>query len=518
MVFSQTSQKTRSVLKVVEIDLLKAEKNEQANSSPGAVTEGISASRSPPAATACCSEEFLKPEPAFSDTMIHESDCEFFQDLFPWCSVLPAASEVQSTDSPKYIEDRAHNTDTLHTPFSPQGWDAFDANSPSVQASFYNHLQDPLSPAVDEVEKLRNEYLGPLGYVAQDQVPFPEQFLDISTLPVVIEDLASDKAADMEPWDVPAPIGWLTHDTEHTRNNLHNTLPCIEEDSLDAKLVSVIPREVESNDVVISEFILNDNRTVGETPGIGSRVDNRGLSLDVAACAPVWSGAHIISTPEVLSYVEQLEKEKCTLPSPTTVTPEWPTLDTSVESFTKTELSPRVDYEPITPKTEYHVESDNEDVKTYTSKKRRRGSEDSDETYTPYAEHSPRKYRKRKPSIPIKDMIRALEDSQQLKPTRRGRPPKRRESTVSSVCSMDDNSSSISTHEVRYRELRDKNNEASKKSRMNRKLKELQMEQLAIDLEERNKKLRVRAEILEDMTKKLREAFMSAVSQKRLNS
>lgn len=44
------------------------------------------------------------------------------------------------------------------------------------------------------------------------------------------------------------------------------------------------------------------------------------------------------------------------------------------------------------------------------------------------------------------------------------------------------------------------------------------MEQLAIELEEKNKKLRVRAEILEEMTKKIRADFMAAVSQNRLNS
>lgn len=203
----------------------------------------------------------------------------------------------------------------------------------------------------------------------------------------------------------------------------------------------------------------------------------------------------------------------------TPVAPDWPTLDASTDSFTKAEASPPMDYEPITPKSESHndVESDNDDSKSYSSKKRR-DSEDSDTTYVPYTEHSPRRYRKRKPSIPIKDMIRALEGSQQLKPTRRGRPPKRRESAVSSVCSVDETSSSASTHELRYRELRDKNNEASKRSRMNRKLKELQMEQLAIELEEKNKKLRVRAEILEEMTKKIRADFMAAVSQNRLNS
>lgn len=122
-----------------------------------------------------------------------------------------------------------------------------------------------------------------------------------------------------------------------------------------------------------------------------------------------------------------------------------------------------------------------------------------------------RKYKRRKPSVPIKDMILALEGTQQQNKARRGRPPKRRDSVVSSVCSVDDNTSSMSTQEVKYRELRDKNNEASKRSRMNRKLKELQMEQLATELEERNKKLKVRADILEDMTKRLKDSLMKAI-------
>lgn len=173
-----------------------------------------------------------------------------------------------------------------------------------------------------------------------------------------------------------------------------------------------------------------------------------------------------------------------------------------------------VDYEPITPKSESHVESDQDDAKSHTSKRKHHDSEDSDETYTPYAEQPLRKYKRKKPNVPIKEMILALEGSQTLTKARRGRPPKRRESNVSSVCSVDENSSCASTHETKYRELRDKNNEASKRSRMNRKLKELQMEQLATDLEEKNKKLQVKADILEDMTKRLKEALMTAILQK----
>lgn len=175
-----------------------------------------------------------------------------------------------------------------------------------------------------------------------------------------------------------------------------------------------------------------------------------------------------------------------------------------------------VDYEPITPKTESRLDSDEEDIKHFNNRKRHRNSEDSDEPYTPYPTRLSRRTKKRKLHVPIKELIQELEEAQPKdheKP-KRGRPPKRRDSAVSSVHSADDNASIISTHEIKYRELRDKNNEASKRSRMNRKLKELQMEQLADDLEERNKKLKVRADILEDMTKRMKEALMTAILQK----
>lgn len=215
------------------------------------------------------------------------------------------------TDIPNYTEDRAHNTDTLHTPFSPQGWDVFDVNS-SAQASFYKPVADPLSPSADGAVDFYTKYPS-LDH--ENKIPFSEQFLDISSLPVVIEDLASRGAAGMASWEVPAPTGWHAHDTEHNKNNtnIHNTMPFIEEDSLDMKMVSVIPREVESNNVVISEYILNDHRDLVDGAGPGRA---RGLSVDVAARAPAWRDDDIISTPEVLNYVEQLETEKCTLPSP----------------------------------------------------------------------------------------------------------------------------------------------------------------------------------------------------------
>uniref|UniRef100_A0A2A4ISV9 BZIP domain-containing protein n=2 Tax=Heliothis virescens TaxID=7102 RepID=A0A2A4ISV9_HELVI len=532
MVFSQTSLNTQTVLKVVELDRLKNGKKDYSNGLNGVITDGYSstpAPSSPVATTSSFAEVYLKPEPLFESAMFHDTDYEFFQDLVP-LSCDPAKEEVvQTIDSSKKTEERALKIDTPYTPFSPQGWETLDVNSQFPQsAGLYNHISphEPLSPN----EKFPQYDINMPTFPEWDKEhnpQFKETFLDISRLPVVIGDLASGMVANTNPWQAQDTVELTnTHDTQYYHmytNPTQNTAPFIDaEDSLDLKFGSVIPREVESNNVVISEFIINEEQDllgVMKPPAVPRRAE--GLSVDVSARAPAWP-YDTISTPEVLSYVEQLEKEKCS--QPLKPSEHWPvqnvSLPTSKEMFTDLSLSttketfsavttpPAVEYEPITPKSESHLESDNDDVKSTASKRRRQDSDESDETYTPYSEQPSRKYRKRKPSVPIKDMILAL-DSQPK--ARRGRPPKRRESTVSSVCSVDDNSSSISTQEFKYRELRDKNNEASKRSRMNRKLKELQMEQLADELEEKNKKLRVRADILEEMTKRLKNELMSAI-------
>ncbi|CAK1543925.1 unnamed protein product [Leptosia nina] len=511
MVFSQTSHKTRSLLKVIEIDRLKSGKN-QVNRPYGVVTDlraQTTFSPTTPAETltptTSYSEEFLKPEPVHQSTM-QELDAEFFQDLIQWCEAPTEQVVVQSIDPTRITDTRAHNTDTQHTPFSPQGWDAFDANSPIAQASSYNPTPPSYPVSPNAMATFNTDFFGPT-VIDEDQIPFQEQFLDIDKLPVVIGELASETTADANPWQTTTdPIWHNTYDYIKPHSTLHNTMPFIDqEDSLDMKLMSVIPREVERNDVVISEYILNE---VQDSMAAEPRAPP--LSVDVAARVNAWPG-DVISTPEVLTYVEQLEKQKY-LPACSTPTSPSQYSTSPAPSGPKVENPSPAEYEPITPKSEPLLDSE-EESKSNTSKRRRHESEDSDDSYTPYTEQTTRKYKRRKPSIPIKDMIRALEGSQQLTKARRGRPPKRRESTISNVS---ENSSSVSTHEMKYRELRDKNNEASKRSRMNRKLKELQMEQLAVELEERNKKLRVRADLLEDMTKKLREAFMAAVAKSKV--
>ncbi|CAH0582971.1 unnamed protein product [Chrysodeixis includens] len=518
MVFSQTSLNTQTVLKVVELDRLKTEKKSPVSGLNGVITDGYSTATtstpSSPVATTSFSEVYLKPEPLFETAMFHDTDYEFFQDLVPWSSAPAKEEVVQTIDSSKNTEERALKTNTPYTPFSPQGWETLDVNPQFPQPGQYNNVTppEPLSPN----DTFSHDTNMPVP-AWDNNGQFKETFLDFSSLPVVIEGLTSEKVTGTNSWQAADPVELTnTHDTQYYHhmytNTAHTAAPFIDaEDSLDLKFGSVIPREVESNDVVISEFIINEEQDLmGLMHG---NPKTEGLKVDVSARAPAWP-ADIISTPEVLSYVEQLEKEKCQ-PHMKLADHAWPvqnasyfTLTTTDTHTTKVKSPPPTEYEPITPKSESHVESDNDDVKSTTSKRRRHDSEDSDETYSPYSEEPTRKYKRRKPSVPIKDMILALECQPKA---RRGRPPKRRESTVSSVCSVDENSSSISTQEVKYRELRDKNNEASKRSRMNRKLKELQMEQLADELEEKNKKLRVRADILEEMTKRLKNELMSAI-------
>ena len=81
--------------------------------------------------------------------------------------------------------------------------------------------------------------------------------------------------------------------------------------------------------------------------------------------------------------------------------------------------------------------------------------------------------------------------------------------------SIDSDADSIISGSDRYRELRDRNNEASRKSRLNRKQKEVEMIHLAVDLEKENRELKTKADSLEKLVKKLREALMNIVLTKK---
>ncbi|XP_063704761.1 uncharacterized protein LOC134834133 isoform X2 [Culicoides brevitarsis] len=86
----------------------------------------------------------------------------------------------------------------------------------------------------------------------------------------------------------------------------------------------------------------------------------------------------------------------------------------------------------------------------------------------------------------------ASSDDSYRTPRRRGRPAK----PVASLLNLNE-FANLSAEDLKYRELRNKNNEASRRSRMNRRSKEQQMEDEARDLEHKNNYLEVEAVKLE---------------------
>ncbi|XP_075230889.1 uncharacterized protein LOC142329880 isoform X2 [Lycorma delicatula] len=73
---------------------------------------------------------------------------------------------------------------------------------------------------------------------------------------------------------------------------------------------------------------------------------------------------------------------------------------------------------------------------------------------------------------------------------------------------------SVTSGADRYRELRDRNNEASRRSRLNRKSREMEMKQQAVKLEQENKRLKAKADEMERLVKRLREGLMQLVLKK----
>lgn len=73
--------------------------------------------------------------------------------------------------------------------------------------------------------------------------------------------------------------------------------------------------------------------------------------------------------------------------------------------------------------------------------------------------------------------------------------------------------SSVESECDRYRELRDRNNEASRKSRQSRKSRELEMKDIGTKLEKENQSLRIRAEEMERLVKKLRQELIETISK-----
>ena len=73
--------------------------------------------------------------------------------------------------------------------------------------------------------------------------------------------------------------------------------------------------------------------------------------------------------------------------------------------------------------------------------------------------------------------------------------------------------SSVESESDKYRELRDRNNEAARKSRLNKKTHEVEMKKTVEILEKENQTLRIKAKKMERLVKKLREALLEAVTK-----
>lgn len=208
----------------------------------------------------------------------------------------------------KKTQERAHTTDTLHTPTSPQGWDNSDANSPGL-GFHYSAINDPLSPNLDLFSQLDSKLM----YSDQEK-KLEDLNWEIESMPVVMEPgtLAPEESFDWNPCRVTGNIDSnYTHEYTPTINT-HNTF-IMDEDSSDIKLDTVIPTEVEYNDMVITDYVLNEAR---DNCGVlePTRVERSrpGLSLNMTKKMS-WTG-DIVSTPEIVDIVTQL-KEGYQLPN-----------------------------------------------------------------------------------------------------------------------------------------------------------------------------------------------------------
>lgn len=85
----------------------------------------------------------------------------------------------------------------------------------------------------------------------------------------------------------------------------------------------------------------------------------------------------------------------------------------------------------------------------------------------------------------------------------------------SSIVKRGERSVSTSSESDRYRELRDRNNEASRKSRLTRKAREMELGQQAEILTRENRVLKVKVDEMESLVKKLREALLQSMMNKK---
>ncbi|KAK3915375.1 Cell death specification protein 2 [Frankliniella fusca] len=140
--------------------------------------------------------------------------------------------------------------------------------------------------------------------------------------------------------------------------------------------------------------------------------------------------------------------------------------------------------------------STSDEMQRSTRRRRSSSKYDSDEEFTLPV----RKSRKKSVTTIVEE---DEEESTETKSKRPRTTVKRGERTVSSSSETD-----------RYRELRDRNNEASRKSRLTRKAREQELGKQAETLTKENMVLKVKVEEMESLVKKLRDALLQSMMKK----
>ncbi|XP_023014787.1 uncharacterized protein isoform X2 [Leptinotarsa decemlineata] len=226
----------------------------------------------------------------------------------------------------------------------------------------------------------------------------------------------------------------------------------------------------------------------------------RKLSLDLSLRAPV---TDVVSTPNIIADVVDLESDGFNILD--LVKDDIPPHITAEDIFVGTTVTLPEDF-PLNI-VSYNLPSAEKGkqygIATKQPRKRQR-SDDLDEDYFPPSAKRKIQHRQRRESS---DSDSDFEVDAKPKQKRRGRPPKRTESVSSDRSKDSDNSS-------KYRELRDKNNEASRKSRLKRKIKELEIETEADELTTRNIQLKAQVEELEKIVKSYKDNIFKIMLSK----
>lgn len=146
---------------------------------------------------------------------------------------------------------------------------------------------------------------------------------------------------------------------------------------------------------------------------------------------------------------------------------------------------------------EFELSPSTNEEKPRSSKGKRRNSSkyDSDEEFTLPV----RKSRKKSVSV--------TEDEEEVVKAKRPR--------AASTAKRGERTASTSSESDRYRELRDRNNEASRKSRLTRKAREQELSKQAEVLTKENRVLKVKVDEMESLVKKLREALLHSMMNKK---